>query len=89
MKREYDLSRGKRGAVVPLSAEKIRITIRLDRDIVDHFRELVRKAHRGNYQTLINDALREQMQRPSLAQQVGKEVRSVLREELHRVKASA
>ncbi len=89
MKREYDLSRGKRGAVVPLSPEKIRITIRLDRDIVDHFRELVRNAHRGNYQTLINDALREQMQRPSLAQQVGKEVRSVLREELHRVKASA
>jgi len=89
MKREYDLSKGKRGAVIPLSQEKIRITIRLDRDIVDHFRELVRKAHRGNYQTLINDALREHMQRPSLAQEVGKEVRSVLREELHRVKASA
>ena len=65
------------------------INIRLDRDIVDHFRELVRRAHRGNYQTLINDALREHMHRPSLAQEVGKEVRSVLREELHRVKASA
>lgn len=89
MKREYDLSKGRRGAVVPLPAEKIRITIRLDRDIVDHFRELVRRAHRGNYQTLINDALRDYLQRPSLAQQVGKEVRSVLREELHRVKASA
>src|ERR1019366_1482565 len=61
----------------------------LDRDIVDRFRELVRRAHHGNYQTLINDALREHMQRPSLAQEVGKEVRSVLREELHRVKASA
>jgi uncharacterized protein (DUF4415 family) len=89
MKREYDLNRGKRGAVVPLSQGKVRITIRLDRDIVDHFRELVRKAHRGSYQTLINDALREHMQSPSLAQEVGKEVRSVLREELHRVKASA
>jgi len=89
MKREYDLSKGKRGAVVPLPPEKIRITIRLDRDIVNHFRELVRKAHRGNYQTLINDALREQMQRPSLAHEVGKEVRSVLREELQRVKARA
>jgi uncharacterized protein (DUF4415 family) len=89
MKREYDLSTGKRGAVAPLSPEKVRITIRLDRDIVDYFREVVRKAHRGNYQTLINDALREHMQRPSLAQEVGKEVRSVLREELHRVKASA
>jgi len=89
MKREYDLSKGKRGPVIPLPAEKVRITIRLDRDIVDHFRELVRKAHRGNYQTLINDALREHMQRPSLAQEVGKEVRLVLREELHGVKTSA
>lgn len=88
MKREYDLSKGKRGAVVPLPPEKIRITIRLDKDIVDHFRDLVRKAHRGNYQTLINEALREQLQRPSLAEEVGKELRSVLREELHRVKAT-
>ena len=89
MKREYDLSKGKRGAVVPLPPEKVRITIRLDRDIVDQFRDQVRRAHRGNYQTLINDALREYLQRPTLAQQVGKEVRSVLREELHRAKASA
>jgi uncharacterized protein (DUF4415 family) len=89
MKREYDLSKGKRGPVVPLPSEKIRITIRLDQDIVNHFRELVRKAHRGNYQTLINDALREHLERPSLAHEVGKEVRLVLREELHKVKASA
>ncbi len=89
MKREYDLSKGTRGPVVPLPPEKIRITIRLDRDIVDHFRELVRKAHRGNYQTLINDALRDYLQRPSIAQQVGAEVRSVLREELGKVKISA
>ncbi|HXM88825.1 MAG TPA: BrnA antitoxin family protein, partial [Candidatus Acidoferrum sp.] len=78
-----------RGAVAPLPAEKIRITIRLDRDIVDQFRDLVRRAHCGNYQTLINDALREHLQRPSLAQEVGKEVRSVVRQELHRAKASA
>ena len=89
MKREYDLSKGKRGAVATLPKEKIRITIRLDRDIVDQFRDQVRRAHRGNYQTLINDALREHLQRPSLAQEVGKEVRSILRQELHRVKASA
>ena len=89
MKREYDLSKGKRGAVVPLPKEKIRITIRLDRDIVDQFRDQVRRAHRGNYQTLINDALREHLQRPSIAQEVGKEVRSILRQELQRVKATA
>jgi uncharacterized protein (DUF4415 family) len=88
MKREYDLSKGKRGAVVPLPTEKIRITIRLDRDIVDHFRDQVREAHRGNYQTLINDALREHIQRPGLAQAVGAEVRSVVREELSRIRGS-
>lgn len=89
MKREYDLSKGKRGPIVPLPKEKIRITIRLDRDIVDQFRDQVRRAHRGNYQTLINDALREHLRRPSLAEEVGKEVRSVLRQELHRAKATA
>ena len=89
MKREYDLSKGKRGPIIPLPPEKIRITIRLDRDIVDHFRDLVRKAHRGNYQTLINDALRDYLRRPSIAQQVGAEVRSVLREEFEKRKISA
>jgi uncharacterized protein (DUF4415 family) len=89
MKREYDLSKGKRGQVVPLSPEKVRITIRLDCDIVDYFRDLVQKSHRGNYQTLINDALRDYIQRPGLAQQVGAELRSVLREELEKIRASA
>ena len=89
MKREYDLSKGKRGSVIPLPPEKVRITIRLDRDIVDHFRDQVRNAHRGNYQTLINDALREYLRQPTIAQQVGAEVRSVLREELEKVKVSA
>jgi uncharacterized protein (DUF4415 family) len=89
MKREYDLSKGRRGPVIPLSAEKVRITIRLDRDIVDYFRDQVRNAHRGNYQTLINQALRERIQRPDLAEQVGAEVRSVLRQELRKIKASA
>ena len=89
MKREYDLSKGKRGPVFRLSSEKVRITIRLDRDIVDHFRDQVRKAHRGNYQTLINDALRDYLRRPTIAQQVGAEVRSVLREELGKAKISA
>ena len=39
--------------------------------------------------TSLNDALREYLRRPSIAQQVGAEVRSVLREELGRVKVSA
>jgi len=89
MKREYDLRKGKRGPVIPLPSEKVRITIRLDRDVVDHFRNQVRKAHRGNYQTLINEALREYIQRPDLAKQVSSEVRSVLREELKKIRMTA
>jgi uncharacterized protein (DUF4415 family) len=89
MKTEYDLSKGKRGRVNPFGAEKIRITIRLDRDLVEHFRDKVRKAGRGNYQTLINDALRDQIQRPDLAESVSREVRAALREELKNLRVSA
>jgi len=89
MKRQYDLSAGKRGPVIPLPQKKVRITIRLDRDVLEYFRDQVRKAHRGNYQTLINDALRDHIQRPGLAQQVGAEVRSILRDELGKMKANA
>jgi uncharacterized protein (DUF4415 family) len=89
MKKDYDLRKGKRGSIIPLPPEKVRITIRLDRDVVDHFRDQVRKAHCGNYQTLINEALREYIERPDLARQVSSEVRSVLREELKKIKMTA
>jgi len=54
-----DFSKGKRGAVLESDPNKTRITIRLDGDIVDHFKALVHKAGGGNYQTLMNNALRE------------------------------
>jgi len=38
---------------------KTRITIRLDNDVVEWFRNQVEAAGRGNYQTLINQALQE------------------------------
>ncbi len=59
MKPEYDFSQGKRGAVVPLSPGKERITIRLDADILEWFRQLANEQGGGNYQTLINQALRQ------------------------------
>jgi hypothetical protein len=60
MKREYDLRKGKRGAVVPLPPEKVRITIRVERDIVDHFHDQVRKAHRRQQAgTEVRSVLRE------------------------------
>jgi uncharacterized protein (DUF4415 family) len=89
MKAEYDLSKGKRGRVNPFGPEKVRITIRLDRDLVDHFRNKVRKAGRGNYQTLINDALRDQVQQPDLAQTLTREVRAALRQKLKKLRVSA
>ena len=54
----YDFSKGKRGPVLPVPPGKERITIRLDTDILEYFREAVERAGSGNYQTLINNALR-------------------------------
>ena len=83
MKKEYNFTRGKRGAVVPVPKGKTRITIRIDDDILDWFRGEVDAAGGGNYQTLINNALREHITR----QQEPIEVilRRVVREELHNI----
>ena len=80
MKKEYDFSKGKRGAVVPVPKGKTRITIRIDDDILDWFRSQVEEAGGGNYQTLINNALRDYI----MNQQEPIEVilRRVVREEL-------
>jgi uncharacterized protein (DUF4415 family) len=59
MNKEYDFSKGKRGAVIPVPKGKTRITIRIDDDILEWFRGEVDVAGGGNYQTLINQALRE------------------------------
>jgi metal-responsive CopG/Arc/MetJ family transcriptional regulator len=58
MKSAYDFSRGRRGPVIPVPRGKTRITIRLDKDLIDWFRSQVEAAGGGNYQTLINSALR-------------------------------
>ena len=55
----YDFSKGKRGAVLPVPPGKERITIRLDCDILDYFRDQVERAGGGNYQTVINNVLRD------------------------------
>ena len=58
MKKEYDFSHGKRGAVVPAARGKTRITIRIDDEVLQWFRDQVHKAGGGSYQTSINEALR-------------------------------
>ena len=82
MKQEYDFSQGKRGAVVPVPAGKTRVTIRLDTDVLDWFRDEVDKAGGGNYQSLINLALRDFVIRSK--EPLEKTLRRVIREELRR-----
>ncbi len=80
MRKEYDFSKAKRGPVVPGSKGKTRITIRLDDGVVEWFKAEVHAAGGGNYQTLMNHALREYM---ANSQEPLEEVlRRVLREEL-------
>lgn len=81
MRPEYDFSRGQRGSIIPTQPGKTRITIRIDTDILDWFRQQVVEAGGGNYQTMINDALRyyiNNQQRESLEEIF----RRVIREEL-------
>ena len=75
MKRQYDFSKARRGPVVPPTPGKTRITIRLDNDVIEHFQATVDRAGGGNYQTLINDALREYIRGARLETVVRKAVR--------------
>ena len=81
MKDEYDFSQGKRGAVEPVSPGKTRITIRIDDDVLAWFRALVHQQGGGNYQTLINDALRQHTEQKH--ESLEETLRRVLREELN------
>ena len=81
MKKEYDFSRAKRGAVIAPHG-KTRITIYLDDDVLQEFRERADAAGRG-YQTLINDALREHLGK-SHQPVDSRTLRRILREELRR-----
>ena len=82
MKKEYDFSRGKRGAVIKTPPGKTRITIRIDDDLLQWFRDQVHEAGGGNYQTLINVALREYVE--GREENLKSTLRSVVREELAR-----
>jgi len=56
MRKQYDFSEGKRGAVIA-SPGKTRVTIMLDDDVIESFRARAETSGRG-YQTMINEALR-------------------------------
>jgi uncharacterized protein (DUF4415 family) len=87
MKSEYDFSNAKSASQVPALAQlqaenrrKERITIRLDAEVLAWFREQVKGG--GNYQTLINETLREAI--AARDGSLAKIIRTVVREELDR-----
>jgi len=80
MRSEYDFSKGKRGAVIA-SQGKTRITIMLDDDVIELFRQRAEAAGTG-YQTEINRVLREYLAsggRPITLEAL----RQVIREEIN------
>lgn len=83
MKAQYDFRKGKRGAVVRVPRGKTRITIRLDDDVLEWFRAQAEEAGGGNYQTRINEALKEYVERRREPLEVI--LRRVVREELRAV----
>ena len=83
--KEYDFSKGKRGSVIPQKG-KTRITIFIDTDILEWFRDEAEREGRG-YQTAINQALRnytKQDRRP-----IQDIVREAVRKELKVIKKAS
>ena len=83
MEAEYDFSQGKRGAIDPTPPGKTRITIRLDDEVLAWFREQAHSTGGGNYQTLINEALRQHIQQNR--ETLEETLRRIVREELERI----
>ena len=84
MRKNYDFSKAVRGAVVAVPKGKTRITIRIDDEVLDWFREQVNAAGGGNYQSLINDALKGFV--ATQREPIETVVRRVVREELKRAR---
>ena len=63
MKKNYNFGKARQGAVLSTPPGKTRITIRIDDDVLEWFRKQVHAAGGGNYQTMMNKALREAMER--------------------------
>jgi uncharacterized protein (DUF4415 family) len=78
MLKEYDFSKGKRGPVLPQKG-KTRITIFIDTDILDWFRDEAERAGRG-YQTEINQALRNYIRQDKRS--IQEIIREAVQEEL-------
>jgi len=82
MKRQYDFSKARRGAVIKVPRGKSRTSIRLDADVLYWFCKQVDDAGGGSYQNLINRALRAYIE--GSRERLEGIVRRVVREELRR-----
>ena len=81
MKKEYDFTTGKRGPVIRQRG-KTRITIHIDNDVLEKFRERADAEGRG-YQTMINEALLEHLGRSG--ERISADtIRRIVREELRK-----
>ncbi|MDN5850492.1 MAG: BrnA antitoxin family protein [Nitrococcus sp.] len=78
-----EFQNAKRGPVIASDPNKVRVTIRLDADIIEHFKRLVHEAGGGNYQTLINEAPRGHINDGH--GELANRLRKIIREELRKV----
>ena len=76
MKESYDFSEGRRGAVLKSNKEKI--TIRLDPEVIQWFRDQVQGG--GNYQSVINEALKSHIKQQ--IEPLETTLRRIIREEM-------
>lgn len=73
MRKEYDLKalKVKRQGLLPglkeqaLEQAKVRVTIALDRDVVEHYKQAAASRGALPYQTQINQALRQTIEQPA------------------------
>lgn len=79
MKKEYNFSKARRGAVVPQKG-KTRINMYIDNDVLEEFRKRADEAGRG-YQTMMNEALRQYLGK-AVTPLDENTLRRILREEL-------
>ncbi|MDO9371407.1 MAG: BrnA antitoxin family protein [Gammaproteobacteria bacterium] len=87
MKREYDFSKGKRGALLPAKG-KTRITIFIDDAVLASFRARAEKAGTG-YQTMMNEALRVFLSARAEEPLTESVLRQVIREEVPKLSRPA
>ena len=85
MQDEYGFRQGKRGAVLPQQG-KTRITIYIDDEVLEAFRQRAEQQGQG-YQTMMNQALREYLALSPVSLDEAT-LRRVLREELEEVKGA-